>query len=366
MHLSPGPINEGLSWDIVPVQRRLMRPLALILTVVTLTGLSGVRAERATLKARASVVDPAAAEYPEINFNFGSAEKPQDWQHASVDPTVAPRGQLVIWLMADNDALFQRLNRYGLHVIQPHYARGWFTTLCQPQPVDGFARGNVRLEAASGEAFSPELSLAKRDGMMERSRRFLIWLCLEHPAGHWEQFLTADQSAVRWDKVIISGSSHGSTTAARFAQHQKVARVVMLCGPRDQDQDWQAGPSATPAERFFAFTHMLDGGWTGHHYCRSWQLLGLQSLGPIVNVDEASPPYHHTRRLVSAADVGNDPDRAHGAVQPRANAPKNSAGEFLYEDVWRYLYTHPVEQVGSPAANAPYCGVDHAIEHDTR
>ena len=132
--------------------------------------------------------------------------------------------------------------------------------------MDDAAQGNVRLEAATGKDFSPELNLAPPDGMMERSRQFLIWLAQEHPAGQWDQFLTADKSAVRWDKVIISGSSHGSTTAARFAQHQKVARAVMLCGPRDQDQNWQAESSATPTRRFFGFTHMLDAGWTGHHY----------------------------------------------------------------------------------------------------
>lgn len=338
-----------------------MKLFVLLGALFSVTIFSVGRAERVSLQARASELDPGAREYPEINYEFGSAEKPQDGQFASVDPAVAPRGELVIWLMAPNDALFERLNRYGLHVIQPHYARAWFGLLCQPSPADGEARGKVRLEAATGDDVSPELNLAKPDGMMERARYFLIWLAREHPAGDWAQFLTADQARVRWDKVIISGASHGSTTAARFAQHQEVARVVMLCGPRDQDQDWQAGPSATPANRFFAFTHRLDEGWTGHHYCRSWQLLGLSALGPIVNVDEASPPYHYTRRLVSAADVGGDPKRAHGAVQPRSNSPKTPAGDYLYEAAWEYLYTQPVDQVGKAADNAPFCVLDHAL-----
>jgi hypothetical protein len=334
---------------------------AIAVTLLISLFTTGVQAERVVFQARASELDPAVREYPEIKFEFGTAEKPQDGQFASVDPGVTPRGELVIWLMSPNDALFERLNGYGLHVIQPHYARAWFTTLCQPEPTDGEARGNVRLEAATGEDVSPELNLAKPDGMMERARHFLIWLTRKHPGGEWDQFLTTDQSEVRWDKVIISGSSHGSTTAARFAQHQEVARVVMLCGPRDQDQDWQAGVSATPANRFFGFTHMLDDGWTGHHYCRSWQLLGLAALGPIVNVDGASPPYSYTRRLVSAADVGGDPKRAHGAVQPRDNSPQDADGNFRYEHVWEYLYTQPIEQVGQAADNAPFGELDHAL-----
>jgi len=337
-----------------------MKPRARVITLMIVVGISGLSAERISLKARSSELDPMAREYPAINFGFGSAEKPADWQRASVDPAVTSRGELVIWLMGENDEFFEQLNQYGLHVIQPHYARDWFGLLCQPSPRDEAARGAVRLEAATGEDFSSELNLAPPDGMMERSRRFLIWLAQEHPEGEWDQFLTADKSTVRWDKVIISGSSHGSTTAARFAKHQEVARVVMLCGPRDQDQSWQAGPSATPANRFFGFTHLLDDGWTGHHYCRSWQLLGLQGMGPIANVDDTSPPYGNTRRLVSAADVSGDPKRAHGAVQPRSSSPKTANGDYRYEDVWRYLYTHPVDLVGEAADNAPFCTVDHA------
>ena len=337
-----------------------MKSHAFVIALMVSVVVSSLAAERSLLKARASDLDPRAREYPEINFVFGSAEKPADWQQASVDPAVTSRGELVIWLMSANDEFFERLNSYGLHVIQPHYARAWFGLLCQPSPMDDAARGNVRLEAATGADFSPELNLAPPDGMMERSRRFLIWLAQEHPEGQWDQFLTTDKSAVRWDKVIISGSSHGSTTAARFAQHQKVARAVMLSGPRDQDQNWQAGPSATPTQRFFGFTHMLDEGWTGHHYCRSWQLLGLQGMGPIVNVDEASPPYGNTRRLVSAADVGGDPKRAHGAVQPRSSSPKTANGGYRYEDVWRYLYMHPIDRFGKPAGHASFCTVDHA------
>lgn len=310
---------------------------------------------RVVIKARASEIDSRVKEYPEIGFVFGTKEKPQDLQHASVDVRVRPKGQLVIWLMGYNDGLFQRVNSYGLHAIQVSYANKWFGKLCQPKPKDAHARGNVRLEAATGLDFSDELNLQEPDGMAERSRQFLLWLEKEHPQGKWGQFLTSDKKNVRWDKVIISGSSHGSTTAARFAKHQKVARVVMLCGPRDQDQDWQGIESATPANRYFGFSHVLDGGWTGDHYCRSWELLGLHEYGPIVNVDDGRAPYKNSRRLISAADVKNDARRAHSAVTPGGSSPKNEKGQLLYEPVWRYLYTHPVEKVGMPVPEDPDC-----------
>jgi hypothetical protein len=153
----------------------------------------------------------------------------------------------------------------------------------------------------------------------------------------------------------MAGASHGATTAARFAKHQRVDRVVMFCGPRDQYETWQALPSATPANRFFGFSHVLDGGWTGHHYCRSWELLGLHQFGPLVNVDAATPPYGYTRRLLTDADVKHDANRAHSSVVPGGAAVKNTAGEFLHEPVWRYLFTHPVGAVGPPAPADPDC-----------
>ena len=140
---------------------------------------------------------------------------------------------------------------------------------------DRLARGLVRLEAETGRDVSEQLSIPKADGLMERTRVLLTWLSQEIPAGKWEQLLSDKNDAVRLDLVMIAGASHGATTAARFAKEVRCGRVVMLCGPRDQDQDWQSIPSATPAERFFGFTHVLDEGWIGHHHCGSWEMLGL-------------------------------------------------------------------------------------------
>lgn len=310
-------------------------------------------------QARASELDPRAKEHPEIDFVFEKDEKPQDVQNASVDTSVAPAGKLVIWLMGHSEGLFERLNSYGLHAIQPHYANRWFSLVCTEKPVGETCRGNVRLEAATGEDHSEDVDIPKPDGMMERAFVFVKWLAKENPQGCWDYFLAEDGSGLRWDRVILSGSSHGSTTAARFAKHQRVDRVVMLCGPRDQYQNWQALPSATPPERYFGFSHVLDGGWTADHYCRSWELIGLHNFGPIVTVEEAEPPYHNTRRLVSAADVGGDANKAHSAVTPGKASPKDAEGNFLYEPVWRYLYTHPVEAVGEAVPMDEACRKNH-------
>jgi len=333
-----------------------MRTAGLIVVLaLVLTPCPAAEPTRRLLTARASQLDPRARPHPEIDFVFEKGGKPADLEHASVDTAVPARGRLVVWLMDHNAGLFERVNALGLHALQPHYANKWFSLV---QPTDRLARGLVRLEAATGRDVSDQVAIPAADGMMERVRMFLRWLAQEQPEGRWEQFLTADGTAVRWEKVIIAGSSHGATTAARFALEVPVDRVVMLCGPRDQDQDWQAGPSATAKERFFGFSHVLDGGWSGDHYCRSWELLGLERFGPIVVVDGAAPPFGNTRRLVSAADVGGDEKRAHSAVQPGKGSPRGADGRWLYDPVWEYLFTHPVEQVGEPVPRDPDCRHD--------
>ena len=319
---------------------------------------AGLSAGRIHLTKRASEIDPRAREYREIDFVFKDKDgKVQDLQHAFVAPDVAPRGRLVIWLMGYNAGLFDRLAGYGLHAIQPHYANKWFGLIPAKERDDGTSLGKMRLEATTGQDFSPLAKIEPPDGMMERTRQFLLWLAKEHPAGKWEQFLTEDRAAVRWDRVIVSGSSHGATSATRFAVHQRVDRVVALCGPRDQFETWHAFPSATPSNRIFGFSHVLDGGWTGDHYCRSWQMLGLHNHGPIVDVDSSAPPFGHTRRLTTAFDVKGDAKKAHSSVTPGSAAAKNRDGTFKHEAVWKYLYTHDVELTGPAVPLDPDCTV---------
>jgi hypothetical protein len=309
--------------------------------------------------ARASEIDPRARPHPEIGFIFEKDGKPADVEHASVDTSVAPQGKVVIWLMGPNAALFERVNSYGLHAIRVHYANGWFAQFGkEPPPADEAFLGKIRLEAATGEEFSDAVNIPKPDGMMERALQFVKWLSRENPPGRWDYFLTDDQQGLRWNRVVIAGASHGATTAARFAKHQRVDRVVMFCGPRDQYENWQALPSATSPNRFFGFSHVLDGGWTGDHYCRSWEMLNLPRFGPIANVDKAQAPYGSTRRLITDADVNNDPQRAHNAVTPGSAAVKDAAGQFVHEPVWRYLFTQPVEIVGPPSPTDPDCQKD--------
>jgi len=317
------------------------------------------------LAERASEIDAAAAEHPEIAFTFTDpkTDKPLDMQHAVVDTRVPPQGRLVIWLMDHSPGLFDRIAGYGLHGIQVSYANRWFGTLKPEVRDSGDVLGKIRLEAATGEDFSPLVSIPKPDSLRERARQFLLWLDKENPEGLWGQFLTDERQDLHWNKVTLAGISHGSTTAARFAMHQPVDRVVMFSGPRDNTETWQGGPSATPSNRFFGFTHVLDGGWAADHYCRSWQLLRMHEHGPVVNVDDTAPPYGNTRRLITNCDMGGNAGRAHSGVIPNGNACKDAAGGFVHEPVWRYLFMHPVDETAASVPLDSDCAMERQGRH---
>ena len=171
--------------------------------------------QRYEFTARASEIDSRVQAHPEIEFLIEKGGKPADIENATVDTRVKPQGKLVIWLMGMSAPLFERVNSYGLHAIRVHYANGWFGKFGNAAPpTDDKFLGKIRLEAATGKDFSDAVRIPKPDGMMERALQFVKWLAKKNPQARWDYFLTDNGKALRWDRVIMAGSSHGSTTSA--------------------------------------------------------------------------------------------------------------------------------------------------------
>ena len=89
-------------------------------------------------------------------------------------------------------------------------------------------------------------------------------------------------------------------------------------------------------------------------------MLGLNRFGPIVNVEQSRPPFGNTRRLITDADVKRDPKRAHTMVVPGGTAITDTAGNYVHESVWRYLFTHPIEEVGTAVQPETDCLLDQS------
>jgi hypothetical protein len=114
-----------------------------------------------------------------------------------------------------------------------HYANAWFGKFGkEPPPADDKFLGKIRLEAATGEDFTDQVSIPKPDGMMERAYQFVKWLAKETPQGNWGYFLAEDGTGLRWDRVIIAGSSRRRTASSPSATSWMAAGAAAItAGP---------------------------------------------------------------------------------------------------------------------------------------
>ncbi|MDX2015734.1 MAG: hypothetical protein SFW67_36405 [Myxococcaceae bacterium] len=250
-------------------------------------------------------------------------------QLAALDTRVRPLGQLVVYLhgagtpatcgSTTHNAL---LASFGYHVISPCYLSDYGVGNC------GADIGGCRLEAFDGVDRTTVIDVRPAESITARIVRMLERLATLNPQGDWGWFLV--NGAPRWEAIVISGISHGASTAGLIGLNRRVARVVMLSGPLDSNQAWLAGPSLTPRDAFWGFTHQRDPQHPGHLAA----FTALQVPGSAVNVDVTPPPYGSSHRLFSNADAG-DP---HGSTQAGGSSPRLPDGGARFAPVWEALY----------------------------
>jgi hypothetical protein len=281
---------------------------------------------------RVDVSDPQLYEFefspdeadPEAMTHLGT-------QLAHLDTTVPIRGRLVVYLHGagspgtcgsyDHGRLLAAL---GFHVFAPCYSSDYGVGNCDDDI------GGCRLEAFEGVDHHPFIDIAPPDSTEVRVTRALQHLQAIHPGGDWQYFIEGD--APRWDRIVISGISHGASSSGLIGMNRLVDRVVMLSGPLDTDQAWLLGVPLTPIERFWAFTHTDDDQHEGH--LQSFEDMGLPGAPTVV--DGAAPPYDGSHRLVTSAPTGN----GHSSTQAGGASPEQD-GAWVFQPVWDTMYVGP-------------------------
>jgi hypothetical protein len=264
----------------------------------------------------------AAAADPDAGAALGN-------QVAAFDTRVAPRGYLVVYLhgagapttcgsVAHEDYLAFR----GFHVIGPCYSSNYGVGNC------GNDIGGCRLEAFDGVDRSSVIAITRSDSIEERIIRMLRRLQTLNPQGGWEYYLVNGQP--RWDHIIISGISHGASTAGLIAKVRPVARAVMLSGPLDSNQAWLTMSSITPVDRLWGFTHSVDSQHAGHLAA----FTALMLPGTPQRIENGTPPWNDSHRLFTSIDAGNS-DQSHSSTQAGPRAPD---GGYRYGDAWDLMY----------------------------
>jgi hypothetical protein len=268
-----------------------------------------------------------------------AASKLLGTQQAFLDTRTAARGVLVVHLHGSGEKVVcgytdhgKMLANWGFHVFMPCYdaAVSWSNSGC------GDAVGDCRLEMLDGTDHSAKLNIPPPESVEGRITHALMYLVKTDPKGDWGFFLAGDKP--RWDRMIISGQSFGATSALLIAKHRPVVRAIGLSGPLDGGAAWLKEASMTPVDRMYAFSQVNDGQHPTH--MSSMGSMGLP--GSPVEVEASMPPYMNSHRLVGATKTyaGAAVD-GHNATEARMQSPRDAAGKWLYEPVWRYMYGVP-------------------------
>ena len=240
-----------------------------------------------------------------------------------------------------SEAFCQLASRLGYHVISLRYPndRSASAARLDDDPAE-FERFRLALIAGGTSNY---LTIPRTESIEHRLIKLLQHLASARPTEHWNQFLTAD-GTIRWEAIAVAGQSQGGGHAALIAIHHRVARVIATGAPKDFNLKlnapaaWLTRESATPKARFFTFNHLQDRqAATWPQQLANLRALQLDAFGSFVIVESAEPPYRHSRILATNYPGGTlTSQEAHTAVISFRNAP-------VFERVWRYMLTEPVE-----------------------
>lgn len=249
-------------------------------------------------------------------------------QRAFLDTQVEPRGKLVVYLHGAGDpgtcgsqAHGELLAGMGYHFFAPCYSSNYGVGNCGDD-IEG-----CRLEAFEGVDHHDLVEITPPNSTETRVAKALAYLAAENPQGDWTYYLDGD--APRWNKIIVTGISHGASSSGVVGLHRLVHRSVMLSGPLDTNQAWLKKPPLTPIDRFYGFTHTGDEQHPGH--LQAFEDMGLP--GDPVTVDDEAAPYGGSHRLVSSAPTSN----GHGSTEAGGASPEDG-GEYLFLPVWQTMY----------------------------
>jgi hypothetical protein len=276
-------------------------------------------------------------------------------ERAFRDTRVAERGILAVFLHGAGtgercgpSAHLKLLAGFGFHVFSPCYVSGYGVENC------GDDIAGCRLEAFDGHDRHPFVTIPPADSIERRIVRGLRHLAVLQPDAGWERFVDGDRP--RWEKILLTGHSHGASTAALIGTEREVLRIVTLAGPYDPGQAWLHRPPRTPRERYFGLTHRRDRQHPGH--LAAFAALGYP--GEPVLVDDGAPPRGGSHRLVTDVPSRNP----HSAVRAGGSSPKRD-GRFVLEPVWRHLYGVEPEAARS-STNQPRRSVSRGGTSSTR
>lgn len=205
--------------------------------------------------------------------------------------------------------------------------------------LDSECSAKVREEILTGVDLTPLVTIATADAFETRLQRLLSYLAVNHPDEGWQNFIS--DGVVDWSKISAVGHSQGAGHVAYLAKRHAMLRAVMISGVADitaaaQPAPWLYRTNATPVDRQYGFSHLLDLVVPFVVANRSWAAIGLDTFGPVRSVDNLSSPYGGSHRLTTAKAPASGLN-PHVSIMADASMPRNADGSPAYEPVWTYM-----------------------------
>jgi hypothetical protein len=215
--------------------------------------------------------------------------------------------------------------QWGYHAISLDYEDNVVAVSCAHSQ-DTACFDHYREAIVTGAPVSEKITVSRADSILNRLTKLLLYLVKTDPDGGWGEFVAGGQPD--WSRMVLAGHSQGSGHAAYLGKMFAVDRVLMFSGPQDYLDDlnepapWEAGPSATPGARFFAFLNVNDPYNVHHQIANCAVLMGVAQ--PKTEMVEPGQTIEGDYQIL----INNLTKGAHGStVLPE------------FENVWKYMVT---------------------------
>ena len=257
---------------------------------------------------------------------------------ALYDPQVASTHLLFLFIVGTGSKAESSLPidsafaKWGYHAISLDYEDRVLAVACAHSQ-DSACFDHYRDAIINGAPVSEKISVDPANSILNRLQKLLVYLVNHDPDGGWGEFVDNGQPV--WSRIVVAGHSQGSGHAAYLGKMFKVDKVLMFSGPQDYLDDldkpapWQAGPSATPPSRFFAFLNVNDPFNVHHQIANCSVLMDLKK--PETLMVEPDQAITGNYRIL----INSETERAHGSTL----LPK-------FENVWKYMATAGDDDAG--------------------
>lgn len=342
------------------------KPSAIGLRVLlSITGLAALL-QACAAAAASQPATPSRLEVPAISPSLTTVQvAPRDTDTAitnwpnkhlvAFDRSVTPRKELFLFLPGTGAdptvysvAIIKQAAANGFDAISLSYPSTFSPGLCATS-TNPVCFETIRQQILTGGAADPRAAVSAPDSLQNRVVKLLQFLAVHQASREWTRYLAG--LTPRWSMIRVAGHSQGASMAAFIALHHQVDRVTLFSGPTDVSPDgaaarpafWIMDHGATPASRYYAFTHLRDE--TGVNFIAAWTALDLKGAEAPVLIDDSQKPYRHSHVLVTDAAAAPITPRPgpettlpyHLIVAGSRLLPLTASGQPVFASAWQYL-----------------------------